>query len=175
MHGIRWNSRKKNNTFYVIIVPYYFTCIIQMIFMLTFWIRENFLVDRNQFQTSLHNEENLLVSLASWISDTLEDIPVKLTLFLSLGRIHPLTRWSWLKERQHFELSLYAIPYIWFLWASNHHFFHVSSRLPILTLLNKYQRSCWKGRREEQWKRRKEKWWKCYRRKRRWSMEYEKK
>lgn len=52
-----------------------------MIFMLTFWIRENFLVDRNQFQTSLHNEENLLASLDSWISHTLEDAPVKLTLF----------------------------------------------------------------------------------------------
>lgn len=53
-----------------------------MIFTLTFWIRENFLVDRNQFQTSLHNKENLLAGLDSWILDTLEGTLVKLTLFV---------------------------------------------------------------------------------------------
>lgn len=62
-------------------MPCYSTYVIQMIFMLTFWIRENFLVDRNQFQTSLYSKENLLAGLDSWILDTLVDTPVKFTLF----------------------------------------------------------------------------------------------
>lgn len=49
--------------------------------MLTFSFRENFLADRNQFQTSLHDKESLLAGLDSWILDTLADIPVKFTLF----------------------------------------------------------------------------------------------
>ena len=52
-----------------------------MIFMITFWIREHFLVDRNQFQIILHSKENLLADLGSWMLDALVDTPVTFTWF----------------------------------------------------------------------------------------------
>ena len=74
-------------------------------------------------------------------------------MIFSSDRIPPLSRWSWLKEKENLELFTLSIPSIWLLWANNHHFSHVSSKFPISTMANQVLKIL-AGREggEERWK-----------------------